>query len=406
MIGEEVLSDQLHEIRMQISNLKEIQSNLPILFMTTRLEIKDILDKLQKENTNIEISYHHQIIIPVYQYEQLLSNMSGNRRRQEENKKKQQNIDGHTRDNNATSSEKKASLFKRIFSKNAANEEEISATSELDKKLMSFSKGINRVMAITGHRGSGCTSTAVNIACEASRRGLNTILIDMDIHNRSLNLYCSNFVENYENDKEMASSLIKCLAKPQEYEHHACYINNKLWVTGLAYDFQDTAVMDRFFTANKVINMLTILRQSFNVIILDLPFDLLKDLQEVILHIDTFGLCVSNNLYSVVTTLRNISTYLSKENIAYLNGKSKIVVTQYNDRMQYQGELFTADQVSELFASDLSDDFNRVMPVAGIVRYTEEFDTQLETDIPIIESSSEYKEYYSSILLRLLEGAK
>lgn len=406
VISEEALSDQLHEIKTQISNLKEVKIRASIIFMITRLEIKDILDKLQKENNNIEIRYHSKAIIPSSQYDQILCRRLENKAIKYENKKNNQNSTIYATENSITSSEKKTSLFKRIFSKNSPNEEEISPTSELDKRLMSFSKGINRVIGITGHRGSACTSTAVNLACEASLRGLKTILVDMDIYNRSLNLYCSNFVESYENDKEMESSLIRCLAKPQEYEHHACYINSNLWVTGLAYDFQDMAVMDRFFSANKVINMLTTLRQSFNVIFLDLPFDLLKDLQEIILHIDTFGLCVSNNLYSVVTTLRNISSYLNKENIAYLNAKSKIVVTQYNDRMQYQGKLFTADQVSELFASDLSDDFNRVMPVAGIIRYTKDFDAQLETDIPIIESSSEYKEYYSSILLRLLEGAR
>lgn len=406
VVGEEALSDQLHKIRIQINSLKELQITVPLIFMTTRLEIKDILDTLKKENGNLETRYYNGVIIPIYHYDQLFLKRMENKVIKEASKKKYQDFSTTARESSITASQKRTSLFKRIFSKNSTNEEEISPTSELDKKLMSFSKGINRVIAITGHRGAGCTSTAVNIACEASLRGLNTILIDMDIYNRSLNLYCSNFVESYENDKEMASSLIRCLAKPQEYERHACYINSNLWVTGLAYDFQDTAVMDRFFSVSKVINMLTTLRQNFNVIIIDLPFDLLKDFQEIILHIDTFGLCVSNNLYSVVTTLRNISTYLKKESVAYLNGKSKIVVTQYNDRMQYQGELFTADQVSELFASDLSDDFNRVMPVAGIIRYTKEFDVQLEADIPIIETSSEYKEYYSSILLRLLEGAR
>lgn len=405
IVGDDSLELHLDEATNQIKKLAILFENKTIVFITTRLEVRDILYKLQKENQHIEIEYSARITSTLYAYNEVLSKIIYGKDKKHIYTELELS-DTSVQEKKIVTNQNKMSLLKKIFKKDKTDIDQVTITSMLDKRLMGFSKGINRVIAIAGHRGIGCTSTAVNIAYEAANRGLNTILIDMDIKNRSLNLYCGEFAKICEANKDMGNSLIRCLAKPQEYKHSAYCINNKLWVSGLSYDFEDRAVIDRFYTTSKIVNLLTILRQNFNVIVLDLPIDMLSELQDVILHIDVFGLCVSNTLYSVVTTLRNISTYLTTENSSYLNGKSKIIVARYNDRMHYQGEIFTADQVSELFSSDLSDDFNIAMPVAGIIRYSQEFDTQLETDIPIVNSSREFKEYYSNILLRLLEGAR
>ena len=67
--------------------------------------------------------------------------------------------------------------------------------------------------------------------------------------------------------------------------------------------------------------------------------------------------------------------------------------------------LFTPDKVSELFASDLSDAMTIKMPIAGAISSDTDFDLQMEQDIPITESNMIFKNYYSSILLRMMEGA-
>lgn len=70
---------------------------------------------------------------------------------------------------------------------------------EWSKGFAAISKGTSRVIAITGHRGSGLTSTAVNIAHEANKRGLSAILVDLDTDYRSTNLYCNDFYEMAKN---------------------------------------------------------------------------------------------------------------------------------------------------------------------------------------------------------------
>ena len=287
--------------------------------------------------------------------------------------------------------------FRRVKKENSKEE---------NNGFRSISTGISRVIAVTGHRGAGVTSTAVNLGYEASKKNLNTIIVDLDLLNRTTNLYFGEFVRQTERDEHLRASLLKCLAKPQDYTNAACNINRNLWVTGLSYDFDDKRLLDQFFEKNRVINMLTVLRQYFNIIILDLPLEILNKLEECIPNIDCFALCVQNSQYSIITTLRNMDMYLREQSISFLNAKSKLVITNYNDRAEYEGDFFTPQKVSEIFASDLCEELTVEMPVAGYVKTNEKFDLQIETDIPITVSSLEYESYYSAIILRILEGAR
>jgi septum formation inhibitor-activating ATPase MinD len=152
--------------------------------------------------------------------------------------------------------------------------------------------------------------------------------------------------------------------------------------------------------------MLSVLRSKFNLIILDIPLDLLKRFKEVLIHIDVFGLCVSNNLYSVLSSLRNMEVVLKKEHMSYVNIKSKLLITKYNNRARFHEKIFTQEKVCELITSGLSEYFTNQISSAGIIPYSQEFDLQIEKDIPIINVIKDFEEAFGNILLRLMEGAK
>ena len=40
-----------------------------------------------------------------------------------------------------------------------------------------------------------------------------------------------------------------------------------------------------------------------------MPLDLLKNFKDALIYIDIFGLCVSNHLHSVLSTLRNLGGF-------------------------------------------------------------------------------------------------
>ncbi|NJJ39955.1 hypothetical protein [Paenibacillus apii] len=277
-------------------------------------------------------------------------------------------------------------------------------TDALTRELNRISLGISRVVAVTGHRGSGVTSTAVNLASEAGRRGLTALIVDLDIDYRSTNMYFGSFHETTKRDEDINASLIRTLARPQDYAATAFPINANVWLTGLGYGFDDTRLIGQFVTEARLTGLLSLLRNRFNLIVLDLPLDLLGQYSEIMIHIDSFGLCVPNDLYSVLSTLRNVENGLHKEQAAYLNAKSKLVVTKYNDRSRFKGEIFMPESVCRVLTSGLMDSFTYEMKVAGHVPYSSDFDSQIESDVPLVYTSAHYEQAYGNILLRLLEG--
>ncbi|MFB9324453.1 cellulose synthase operon protein YhjQ/BcsQ [Paenibacillus aurantiacus] len=308
---------------------------------------------------------------------------------------------------NGPAPEKKPSFLDRLRSKpkQPAAGVQRSATDALTRELDNVSRGISRVIAVTGHRGSGVTSTVVNVASEASKRGLSVMIVDMDADYRGMNMYFNSFHERTRKDEDMNASLIRTLAKPQDYMTTAFSLREGLWLTGLGYEFSDRRRVDQFYTGAKLIGMLSLLRHRFNLVLLDLPLDILGGFQEAMIHVDGFALCVPNNLHAVLSTLKNAEVALDAEARGYLNAKSKVVVTKYNDRSRFHGEIFAPEQVSRVMTSGLLDSFAYEMKVAGHVPYLSEFDAQIESDLPLVHTNRDFEHAYGTILLRLLEGA-
>ncbi|TCK90639.1 cellulose biosynthesis protein BcsQ [Natranaerovirga hydrolytica] len=299
--------------------------------------------------------------------------------------------------------EEKSSFLERFRSK-SKDKSELKATDELSKQYDAISRGISKIIAVTGHRGAGLTSTAINLATEANKRGLSSFIIDMDIDYRSTNMYYSTFHNQTQKEEEMNASLIRVLARPQDYSIMAHNIKDNLWLTSLGYDFQDEKLIQQFYNSNKLIGLLSVLKNKFNLVILDMPMDLFKYFEETLMYIDVFGLCINNNLYSILSTLRNLDVVLEPKNISYINAKSKVIVTKYNDQSRFKNEIFVPNQVCEILTSGLNESFLYDVKLAGYIPYSSGFDSQIETDIPIVNTNKEYEKAYGNALLRLMEG--
>ncbi|MNJ29047.1 hypothetical protein D3C77_236050 [compost metagenome] len=313
-------------------------------------------------------------------------------------------VGGDSKELGQRQSVKKRSFFDRFRSKPEASAE-LTATDRLTRDIANISRGISRVVAITGHRGNGLTSTTVNLAHEASKRGLSSIIIDMDAEYRSMNMYFSRFHERTNKDEQMSASLIRTLARPQEYMTTAFNIKDHFWLSSLGYSFNDRKLMDQFYNSEKLVGLISVLRTKFNLVLLDMPLDLFRSFQETMIHIDVFGLCIPNNLHAILSTARNVEVVLDREKASYFNAKSKVIVTKYNDRSRFQGSLFSSEKVNEILASGISDSFHYEMKTAGVVPHSDSFDAQIETDIPVTNTGAEFEKAFGQMLLRLMEGA-
>lgn len=267
----------------------------------------------------------------------------------------------------------------------------------------SVSKSISRVIAVTGHRGAGLTSTAANLAQQAHKSGLSAIVIDLDTVTRGMNMYYGSHTET--EDEEKRSSLIRLLARPQNYETSAFSIKPGLYMSTLPYDFEDKMLIEQFVTSEKIISMLSVLKNKFNVCIIDMPLEAASAFKEVLIHIDYFALCVNNSLYSIFNTVRTLDNYLSSEFSRLLVSKAKVVVTRYNDKAVNQGENFSPSRVLKVLQT-VSGLFDMTGEPAGYIPDYPEFDMQVETEILVCETNEKMHEAYKKVLIKILEGAE
>lgn len=401
LITDEAFSCQTNKDKQDITLLLEWlgknQKTKSLVKVITKdfMTAKDLED-LCNRYSNLEISTYDLVRIPQHIFVNAFINVSSKKTIKTKVKKKELE----------KSPNKKKSFLERFRTKPKEDNSGLTATDKLTKEFENISRGISRIVAITGHRGAGLTSTVVNVASEATKRGLSAIIIDMDIDYRSTNMYFSSFHEQANKDEDINASLIRTFAKPQDYMTTSFNLKGNLWLTSLGYGFKDNKLISQFYNSNKLVGLLSVLRSKFNLVILDMPLDLSREFKEALIHIDTFGLCVSNNLYSVLSTLRNIEVTFDKESISYLNAKSKSIITKYSTSSTFQKEIFTPEKVNEVLTSGLSENFIYEMKLAGQVPYNDEFDIQIESDVPLVNTSAEHEKAYGNILLRLMEGAK
>jgi septum formation inhibitor-activating ATPase MinD len=270
-----------------------------------------------------------------------------------------------------------------------------------DASDLGASRILNKAIAFTGIAGAGATGTIANLARAAARRGLRVALLDLDTDFRGMNLYFNKFCTLAEESEEICRSLIMSLANPNNYMTTAVSITDNLWVIGLGYDFMDRQSMDNLFTEQKAAALVSALKSKFDYVFVDITFGTLSRFPGIMMHFDTFALCVENNLHGAVTTLRALINDFSPENIQYLNLKSKLVATKYNSESVYDDEIMTPERLSELMTSGMCDDFVSEVPVAGAVPYAFDFDRQIESDVPIYQTNSLLMQAYDEILARL-----
>ncbi|MEK3903590.1 hypothetical protein [Paenibacillus sp. FSL R7-0179] len=399
------LAADMAYIHTLLEHLSQTREGTPVIIFTRDPGQREAWSSLARQYAKLSVHEYYTPRLPASVLKQALAQL-GDRQRNKGRGSGSQDIRS-TQGSGNESGElkgKKRSFLDRFRSK-GKDAEAIQSTDPLSRELANISRGMSRVVAVTGHRGSGLTSTAVNLAAEAAKRGLNTILVDMDAEYRGLNLYFSGFDEQARKDEHLGSSLIRMLAKPQEYRTNAFPVQGNLWITTLSYGFQDQRAIQQFYTSEKLAGLLSALRNNFNLVVLDLPLDAMRQMESALIHMDTFALCVPNNLYSVLSTLRNIELVLTRDSAAYLNAKTKVIVTRYNHSFRFHGDLFTPEKVAELLGSGLSDSFRFEPALAGYVPASAEFDQQIESDIPIVNSGPEFERAFGTILLRLMEGS-
>lgn len=299
---------------------------------------------------------------------------------------------------------KSRSIFSKIKSGLRRNEESNDSKSLGTKKQdaenpIFVSNNLKKIIAITGHRGSGVTSTVANIASVASDKGFSVMVVDMDTVYRGINLFFSKFGDEVELNSELAYSLIRCLMNPESYDVNSCKINRNLSIITLGYSVSCKERISEAMQYKRVLSLISLLKQKYNIVLIDLPLEVVKELPDIITQIDSIGLCVNNSLYSIINTVKAIEGSLSKDTLLFTT-KSKVIVSKYNENNRYQGKKITPEFTSEILNA-LSGRFEVEYQNAGFVPYSMEFDLQTESGGRLSNTNNSYKNFYFNILKNL-----
>ena len=260
---------------------------------------------------------------------------------------------------------------------------------------------MSRAVAITGHRGSGVTSTTANLAVESSSQGLRTLLIDLDTCFRGQNLYFNKFGDEVDINPDLAASLIKCLLKPDSYNINSCRINENLSLITLAYSIDSKDKLFEFITPKRVLNLVTMLKPKFNTIILDIPLEFLSECYELLIHLDSIGLCVNNSMYSIINSAKMIGDSFESEDLSVFHMKTKLILTKFNENNRHQNKKLTPEFTCDIL-NDICEIVDTEIQCAGIIPYTREFDLQIDSGKKLCTTSKEYNTHYLGILKNLL----
>lgn len=274
----------------------------------------------------------------------------------------------------------------------------------LDTGTVNISHTMHHSVIVTGGRNTGITTTAVNMGMQFAKNSMKAIIVDLDTTMRSMNAYFDTFNQEASHSEEMEGSLIRLLANPQDYKDYACEIRKNLWVTSLGYTFADSQLEDKFLTSQYLIRMVTLLKNHFNVVIIDAPFDILKRYAEVLMHIDRIGICMENNLHALLGMIRELESSFEGQDVRYMNSKGGLIITKFDPSTQYQGSQLFGDRISEIIASGLSEFMTHKMPVMGTIPYSGVFHSQIELDQLAVTIDSSIEEQFNQIMYKVIGG--
>lgn len=267
-------------------------------------------------------------------------------------------------------------------------------------KLFLNSKELRKVVVVSGHRGSGVTGTVANLASVASAQGLSVMVVDMDIVYRGINLYFTKFGDEAEINSELGYSLIRCLMKPESYDANSCIINNNLSVISLSYSVSSRDRILEAMDYKRVLSLVSLIRQKYNLVLIDLPMEIFKSFPDIITQIDSIGICVNNCLYSVINTVKAVEENISKDALLFKT-KSRIIVSKYNENSRYHGKKFTPEFTCEIL-NDISGMSKGEYQYGGEIPYSKDYDIQSSSTDRISNTNSDYKNYYLNILKNLV----
>lgn len=370
---------------LEIHNLIKLKKiNFGIEFITKNSEYKKLFDDIFNHNPSYSSYYVDGVKVPI----SLLHTICENQKIQKSKKETTKWSLFNKSTNHISRTKRKTHEYKKLL--NIKRNE-----------ILDLGKSVSRVIAITGDRNSGITSTVANLAIEASNYGLKTLIIDLDIKFRGLNLYFSKFGEEADINSDLQYSLVKAITNPDDLITNSCQIDDNLSILTLAYSVKNTDKRLEKINSNSILQFISLIKNKFNLVLLDFPLSSLSDYYPILVSVDKIALCITNSLHSVFNTSKELEGYII-QNQSNLKYKTQFILTKSNKFNLYRNKIFEKNSVLETM-NLLTNNFFKEAEIIGEIPYKSDFDVQIDTGKKICTVDDRFKEIYLDLLANLFE---
>lgn len=261
------------------------------------------------------------------------------------------------------------------------------------------------VIAFSGDRQSGISTTVANAATVYSQLGNSVLIIDLDMRRRSQSVIFSSFKESIELESRVAHGLLVSLANPKNLEDVVSVVDDNISVLSIDTEVEKeikkfaNRPIEQLFSPSNLVNLFSFAKSLYDVVLLDFPFELMRKVGSCLSYVDEVVLCIPNTEHHLNTLLEVEleELLLNYDLIGHtLMSKSSILLTKYNQHSKIYGKEAT-DVLIERILNDLEDPVYH-LSVIGIVPLSFEYERQMDTDKRIVKQNRVYEEAFISFL--------
>lgn len=260
---------------------------------------------------------------------------------------------------------------------------------------------LHGVVAFTGDRQSGISTTIANTATILAKSGLNVLIIDLDQRRRFQTQIFKNFENDVQIESRVANGLYVTLANPKNLEDVVAVVADNLSLLSLSQSVDRTIErfanrpIEQLYTASSLVTLLSFAKSVYDVVLIDFPFDELPKVGSCLSYVDRVVLCTPNTEYSLDNLFEiEIPSLLFKNDLVghTLMSKAQILLTKYSKHSKILGKEATPQRIEKILF-DIDDPIYHV-EVIGAIPFTYEYENQFDTNKRIVQTDKQFAEYF------------
>lgn len=186
------------------------------------------------------------------------------------------------------------------------------------------------IISVVGDYGAGASGVVANMAEMYTMSKKKVLVVDLDIQNRMQTTYFSQYEDVVRNKRGVSSSLIE-VVQGYGIEENVVPITTMLHVLSVGKN-EEVSLNWITAIAGNIRTILLEAKQTYDIIILDIPFRLFERYLEVFEYVDVNIFIVENKFYKLGNFLENILHPLLleyKEVMEEIITKSDVVINKY-----------------------------------------------------------------------------